>query len=123
MNLLLDTRALLWWVGGEALSPEAATAIGDPENLVCVSAASVWEIGIKQALGKLTVAGDLDTILAEDFEPVPITFDDARRAAELPPHHRDPFDRMLVAQALARELTLVSRDPRMDPYEVSILRA
>lgn len=123
MNLLLDTHALLWWVGGEALSPEAATAIGDPENLVCVSAASVWEIGIKQALGKLTVAGDLDTILAEDFEPVPITFDDARRAAELPPHHRDPFDRMLVAQALARELTLVSRDPRMDPYEVSILRA
>jgi len=123
VNLLLDTHALLWWVGGEALSPEAAAAIGDPENLVCVSAASVWEIGIKQALGKLTVAGDLDTILAEDFEPVPITFDDARRAAELPSHHRDPFDRMLVAQALARELTLVSRDPRMDPYEVSVLRA
>lgn len=123
MNLLLDTHALLWWTGGEELSPEAAAAIGDPENLVCVSAASVWEIGIKQALGKLTVAGDLDTILAEDFEPVPITFDDARRAADLPPHHRDPFDRMLVVQAVARELTLVSRDPRMDPYEVSILRA
>ena len=123
MNLLLDTHALLWWVGGERLSPEAAAAISDPENLVCVSAASVWEIGIKQALGKLTVAGDLDTILAEDFEPVPITFDDARRSAELPPHHRDPFDRMLVAQSLARELTLVSRDPRMDPYGVSILRA
>lgn len=123
MNLLLDTHALLWWMGGDTLSPEAAAAIGDPENLVCVSAASVWEIGIKQALGKLTVAGDLDAILAEDFEPVPITFDDARRAAELPPHHRDPFDRMLVAQSLARELTLVSRDPRMDPYEVSVLRA
>lgn len=123
MNLLLDTHALLWWVGGETLSPEVVAAIGDPENLVCVSAASVWEIGIKEALGKLSVEGDLDGILAEDFEPVPITFDDARRAAALPAHHRDPFDRMLVAQALSRDLTLVSRDPRMDPYGVPILRA
>ena len=111
MNLLLDTHALLWWVGGESLSPEAATAIADPENLVCVSAASVWEISIKQAIGKLRVEGDLDAILAEDFEPVPITLDDARRAGSLPDHHRDPFDRMLVAQALSRELVLVSRDP------------
>lgn len=123
MNLLLDTRALLWWVGGEALSPEAAAAIGDPENLVCVSAASVWEIGIKQALGKLTITGDLDTILAADFEPVAITFEDACRAAGLPAHHRDPFDRMLVAQALARDLTLVTCDPGMEPYGVSLLRA
>ena len=123
MNLLLDTHALLWWVGGESLSTEAASAIADPENLVCVSAASVWEIGIKEALGKLSVEGDLDGILAEDFEPIPITFDDARRAGALPRHHRDPFDRMLVAQALGRELTLVSRDSRMDPYGVPILRA
>ena len=123
MNLLLDTHALLWWVGGESLSPEAATAIADPENLVCVSAASVWEISIKQAIGKLRVEGDLDAILAEDFEPVPITLDDARRAGSLPDHHRDPFDRMLVAQALSRELVLVSRDPSMDPYGVPILRA
>ena len=123
MNLLLDTHALLWWVGGGGLAPDAMAAIGDPANLVCVSAASVWEIGIKEALGKLSVEGDLDGILAEDFEPIPITFDDARRAALLPAHHRDPFDRMLVAQALGRDLTLVSRDPRMDPYGVSILRA
>ena len=123
MNLLLDTHALLCWVGGESLSPEAATAIADPENLVCVSAASVWEISVKQAIGKLRVEGDLDAILAEDFEPVPITLDDARRAGSLPDHHRDPFDRMLVAQALSRELVLVSRDPRMDPYGVPILRA
>ena len=123
MNLLLDTHALLWWVGGESLSPEAATAIADPENLVCVSAASVWEISIKQAIGKLRVEGDLDAILAEDFEPVPITLDDASRAGSLPDHHRDPIDRMLVAQALSRELVLVSRDPCMDPYGVPILRA
>ncbi len=123
MNLLLDTHALLWWVGGQPLSSEAKEAIADPGNLVCVSAATVWEISIKQALGKLSVEGDLDVILAEDFEPVPITFDDGRRAGALPRHHRDPFDRMLVAQALGRDLTLVSRDPRMDPYGVPILRA
>ena len=123
MNLLLDTHAVLWWVGGESLSNEAEAAVADPENLVCVSAATVWEISIKQALGKLTVEGDLDAVLAEDFEPIPITFDDARRAGTLPGHHRDPFDRMLVAQALGRDLTLVSRDRRLDPYGVPVLRA
>ena len=123
MNLLLDTHALLWWVDGADLSTEATAAIADPDNLVCVSAASVWEISIKQALGKLTVGGDLDTILAEDFEPIPITFDDARRAGSLPDRHRDPFDRMLVAQALSRELVVVSRDPCMDLYDVPVLPA
>ena len=123
MNLLLDTHTLLWWAGGEDLAVEATEAITDPESLVCVSAATVWEISIKQALGKLKIDGDLDTILAEDFEPIPITFDDARRAGSLPDHHRDPFDRMLVAQAQARRLVLVSRDPLMNPYDVPILRA
>ena len=123
MNLLLDTHAVLWWVGGERLATAAAEAIADPENLTCVSAATVWEISIKEGLGKLRVEGDLDAILAEDFEPIPITFDDGRRAGALPRHHRDPFDRMLVAQALGRELTLVSRDRRLEPYGVPILRA
>ena len=123
MNLLLDTHAVLWWAGGESLSTEAAEAIADPGNMACVSAATVWEISIKQALGKLRVEGDLDTVLAEDFEPIPIMFDDARRAGSLPGHRRDPFDRMLVAQALGRQLTLVSRDRRLDPYGVPILRA
>ncbi len=123
MNLLLDTHVLLWWVGGEPLADEASKRIADPANLVCVSAASVWEISIKQALGKLSVDGDLDTILAEDFEPIPITFDDARRAGSLPSHHRDPVDRMLVAQAQARDLVLVSRDPGLQPYDVPILAA
>lgn len=123
MNLLLDTHVLLWWVAGEPLDPKAGEQIADPANLVCVSAASVWEISIKQALGKLHLAGDIDAILAEDFEPVPITFDDARLAGSLPEHHRDPFDRMLVAQAQARELVLVSRDSALEPYEVPILRA
>lgn len=123
MNLLLDTHVLLWWVAGEPLDPDASTEIADPANLVCVSAASVWEMSIKQTLGKLHVDDDLDTILSEDFEPVPITFDDARLAGSLPEHHRDPFDRMLVAQAQARDLVLVSRDPALEPYDVQILRA
>lgn len=123
MNLLLDTHVLLWWVSGDQLDPEASTQIADPANLVCVSAASVWEMSIKQTLGKLRFDGDIDTILSEDFEPVPITFDDARLAGSLPEHHRDPFDRMLVAQAQARELVLVSRDLALEPYDVQILWA
>ena len=123
MNLLLDTHVLLWWVAGEPLGAEASTQIADPANLVCVSAASVWEMSIKQTLGKLHLDGDIDTILSEDFEPVPITFDDARLAGSLPEHHRDPFDRMLVAQARARDLVLVSRDLALEPYDVQILWA
>ncbi|MXV89411.1 MAG: type II toxin-antitoxin system VapC family toxin [Acidimicrobiia bacterium] len=123
MNLLLDTHVLLWWVSGDQLDPEASTQIADPANLVCVSAASVWEMSIKQTLGKLRLDGDIDTILSEDFEPVPITFDDARRAGLLPEHHRDLFDRMLVAQAQARDLVLVSRDLALEPYDVQILWA
>ncbi|MCY3662462.1 MAG: type II toxin-antitoxin system VapC family toxin [bacterium] len=123
MNLLLDTHVLLWWVSGDQLDPEASTQIADPANLVCVSAASVWEMSMKQTLGKLRLDGDIDTILSEDFEPVPITFDDARLAGSLPEHHRDPFDRMLVAQARARDLVLVSRDLALEPYDVQILWA
>ncbi len=123
MNLLLDTHTLLWWVNGERLSDAAAEAIRDPGNLAGVSAAAVWEIAIKQALGKLTVDGDLDAVLAEDFEPVPITFDDARRAGGLPPVHRDPFDRMLVAQAQNRGLVVVSRDPIFESYDVKTMKA
>ena len=123
MNLLLDTHTLIWWANGERLSDAATEAIRDPDNLAGVSAATVWEIAIKQALGKLTVDGDLDSVLAEDFEPLPITFDDARRAGGLPAVHRDPFDRMLVAQAQGRGLVVVSRDPVFKSYGVEVLVA
>lgn len=123
MNLLVDTCTLLWWVNGNLLSPDASQAIADPDNRVWVSAASVWEIGIKQSLGKLTVRGDLDAVVDEDFEHLPITFAHARRAAQLPPHHRDPFDRMLVAQAQAEDLTLVTRDRRISSYDVTLLES
>ncbi len=121
MNLLIDTCTLLWWVNGDALSSAASQAIEDPDNRVLVSAASIWEIGIKTSLGKLTVPDDLDAVVDEDFEQLPVTFAHARRAAQLPRHHRDPFDRMLVAQAQVQDFTLATRDRRIRSYDVALL--
>jgi len=121
VNLLIDTCTLLWWANNDRLSPAVSQAVADPDNRVWVSAASVWEIGIKQSLGRLTVRGDLDAVLEEDFEHLPITFAHARRAAQLPLHHRDPFGRMLIAQAQAQDLTLASRDRRISSYDVALL--
>ena len=97
--------------------------IADPAGLVYVSVVGIWEITIKQAIGKLDVDNEFYTAVYEDFEPLHITVADARTAGSLPQHHRDPFDRMLVAQALARGLTLVSRDPALSPYGVELIRA
>ena len=121
MNLLIDSCTLLWWANGDELSSAVSQAIEDPSNRVWVSAASVWEIGIKTSLGKLAVHGDLDTAVDEDFEHLPITLAHARRAARLPRHHRDPFDRMLVAQAQSEGLTLATRDRRISRYNVALL--
>ena len=121
MNLLLDTCTLLWWVGGDTIAAEAAEAIADPDNNVWVSVASIWEISIKRSIGKLTVRGDLDAAVDEDFEHLPINAAHARLAGRLPRHHRDPFDRMLVAQAQAQGLTLVTRDPAIRRYDASFL--
>lgn len=123
MTLLLDTHVLLWWLSGDDLTPEAADAIADPDNVVYVSAVTTWEISIKQALGRLSVEGDLDGAIAEDFEPLTITHEHARLAGELPAYHRDPFDRMLVAQARVEELTLVTRDEPLRRYGVTVLAA
>jgi PIN domain nuclease of toxin-antitoxin system len=123
--LLLDAHALLWWLDDDrTLSQPARDAIRDPSNDVFVSAASVWEIEIKRALGKLAAPpGLLAAIDAADFDMLPITGADAERAAHLPPHHRDPFDRMLVAQAGRLDALIVSRDRQFDPYEANVLPA
>ena len=123
MNLLLDTQIALWWFNKDRLLAGAAAAIADPYNLVYVSVASIWEISIKHTMGKLTISDEFYTFVYEDFEPLQITISDARTAGSLPRHHRDPFDRMLVAQALARDLTLVSRDQALSPYGVKLMRA
>jgi PIN domain nuclease of toxin-antitoxin system len=123
VSLLLDTHVLLWWLDGTALPDAVEASIADAGTLVVVSAASVWEAAIKSALGKLVMPEALSEAVADEgFEPLAITFDHAERAGALPAHHRDPFDRMLVAQAQAEGLTLVTHDPAFEPYEVPVLR-
>ncbi len=124
MRLLLDTHALLWALAAPAkLSARSAAAIRDPANTVFVSAASGWEIAIKVALGKLSA--DLDEIVRATadvgFEELAVTLVHARRVGALPLHHRDPFDRMLVAQAFEEGLTVVTRDGAVREYGVPTL--
>lgn len=126
MRLLLDTHALLWALAAPSKLPvRTATALRDPGNDVFVSAASGWEIAIKTALGKLSA--DLDEIvrtsLEVGFEELPVTLVHARRVHSLPPRHRDPFDRMLVAQALEEGLTVVTHDALVVAYGAPILWA
>ena len=125
MNLLLDTHALLWWLTDDSkLSATARAAISDPEAVIHVSAISVWEISIKRAIGKLTFPGDpAEKVESEEFAALPITFADATTAGALPRHHQDPFDRMLIAQAMSSGLQLVTRDPIFSLYDVDVLSA
>ncbi len=122
MNLLLDTHALLWWLAdAPELSTNARHLIANPDNQVHVSAVSGWEIGIKQALGKLEVDTEelAGAVREGGFEALPVSFEHGLRAGALPSHHRDPFDRMLIAQAQAEGLTIVTRDPAFSAYDVT----
>lgn len=125
MRLLLDTHVLLWWLADDrALRRAARAAIGAEDSDVFVSAASAWEISIKRALGKLKAPTDLEDQLGRGrIEPLPITVGHALAAGALPPHHDDPFDRMLVAQARTEDLVIVTRDPRFALYGVGTLAA
>jgi PIN domain nuclease of toxin-antitoxin system len=123
MRLLLDTHVLLWWLADDkGLSPAARSAIADGESAVFVSSASAWEIAIKRALGKLKAPSDLEAQLESNrFEPLAITISHAMVAGALPRHHDDPFDRMLVAQAMNERLTVVTHDDRFALYGVATL--
>jgi PIN domain nuclease of toxin-antitoxin system len=125
MNLLLDTHVLLWWLADDpTLSENARNRIADGRNLVLVSAAVVWEIRIQQALGKLKVPRNFRSTLEDQpFEMLDITVEHAHTAGGLPPHHRDPFDRMLAAQAKLEGLTIVTRDLRFKKYKVPLIHA
>lgn len=124
MRLLLDTSALLWWLADEGLAVQARDAIADPENLVAVSAVSAWEISIKKALGKLSAPDDLEhQVQAGRFTPLPVTFAHGVAEGQLARHHDDPFDRMLIAQAVAEGLTIVTRDKRFSDYNVALMPA
>jgi PIN domain nuclease of toxin-antitoxin system len=122
MRLLLDTHALLWWLADEGLTDRARDAIADPANLVMVSAASAWEITIKKALGKLSAPDDLERqVEVSGFTPLPISVVHGLAAGRLHRHHDDPFDRMLIAQAFAEGLTVVTHDKRFADYNVAML--
>jgi PIN domain nuclease of toxin-antitoxin system len=124
VRLLLDTHALLWWLDGVELLAGAQAAIAEPDNAVLVSAASAWEIAIKKALGKLRAPDDLaEQVRLNRFTALPITIAHALAAGALPRHHDDPFDRLLIAQALEERLTVVTRDERFAAYGVSLLAA
>ena len=124
MRLLLDTHAFLWWVGEDArLGKAAREAIGDGANECYFSMASAWELAIKVSLGKLSVSGRLDRFLPEQvaangFDTLHVEMDHVARVAGLPFHHRDPFDRLLAAQALSEDLAIVSADLVFKRYGV-----
>lgn len=124
MTLLLDTHAFLWWCADDPALPRVArTAIADPANDCLVSAASAWEIAIKASIGKLALEGQVrrfvpEQMAANGFAPLPVSVTHAARVAQLPFHHRDPFDRLLAAQALEERVAIVSGDPIFRKYGV-----
>lgn len=127
MRLLLDAHAFLWWVTDDpALKRRARAAIADVDNECFVSHASVWEMAIKAALGKLKLPSTVARFVVEhceanNFGLLPITLTHVAAVESLPFHHRDPFDRLLVVQAHHEGLTLVSRDPALKAYGVPVV--
>ena len=124
MRLLLDTHALLWWLDDDSrLGTDFLATIAAPENDVLVSMASLWEIAIKVRIGKLVA--DVDAIVAEialnRFRPLGIEPSHLRALLDLPTHHRDPFDHLLIAQSFAERAVLVSDDRRIGQYPVSVM--
>jgi PIN domain nuclease of toxin-antitoxin system len=123
VKLLLDTHAALWWLSSdERVGSTAAGQLTDPSNQVVLSAAVVWEVAIKRSLGKLAAPPDFAaTVLAGGALPLPVSLDHAAAVEALPWHHRDPFDRVLVAQATIEGAVLVSHDRALLAYGVPIV--
>jgi PIN domain nuclease of toxin-antitoxin system len=124
-RLLLDTHAFLWWLSDDpSLGADARQMIGEPRNQVLVSAASIWEISIKQAKGMLEAPEDLEALVEDEgFTKLPISLFHGQQAGKLPEIHRDPFDRMLIAQAQAEGLELVTADGIIPQYGVRVVSA
>jgi PIN domain nuclease of toxin-antitoxin system len=124
MRGLLDTHAFLWWLAGDrSLSDPARDLITDRTSTIFVSAATAWEVATKHRLGKLpgaaAIAPDIEgAVRRQGFEPLSVTMRHGQRAGALPGHHRDPFDRMLIAQAILEDCALVSNDVLFDRYGV-----
>ncbi|MBI4189881.1 MAG: type II toxin-antitoxin system VapC family toxin [Betaproteobacteria bacterium] len=125
MRLLVDTHLLIWWLAGKSIPARAAELIRDPGNQIYASAVSVWEVAIKVSLGKIRINPDeLIAALREGgFQELAVTGRHAARVAQLPKHHRDPFDRLLVAQSLAEAMLLLTQDQPLAAYGPSVLVA
>jgi len=125
MKYLLDTHVLLWWLNDDqTLSQKARNIISDGKNVIFVSAAIIWEIRIKEALGKLKIPKNFKEVLAkESFLNLAITSEHAHAIQQLPAIHRDPFDRILIAQAKIEKMTLISRDQKIMKYQIPVLTA
>ena len=123
MKLILDTHAALWWLSGdERFGRSAEEHLSDTTNQVLLSAAVVWEIAIKRSLGKLDAPGDFaPTLLGAGAHPLPISLDHAAAVELLPRHHRDPFDRLLVAQAMIERAAVVSADEALQAYDIRVV--
>jgi PIN domain nuclease of toxin-antitoxin system len=127
VRVLLDTHAFLWWISDDPrLSKKAREIIADGRNELFFSAASGWEISIKAGLGRLKVAGDLQRFIADQLsrnaiKVLPIYLSHTLHTRVLPDHHRDPFDRILVSQAILEEMPLLSADPKIPHYPVEVV--
>ena len=127
MRVLLDTHAFLWWITDDPqLSGHARDIVGDGRNEAFFSAASAWEIAIKAAMGRLGLPDDAEEFIAAEvtrngFSVLPVHLTHALRVYALPAHHRDPFDRLLVAQSRVENLPLLSRDPHLAAYGVEVV--
>ena len=127
MTLLLDTQCWLWTFSSpHRLNAAALSAISDENNEILLSVASIWELGIKVAIGKLSIPQPIDAYLAKRLaslraKPLDITATHALRAASLPPHHKDPFDRLLIAQAQTESITIVTNDLAFNQYAGTLI--
>ena len=123
MRVLLDTHVLIWWDSGARLSAAAMKAIRSADE-VLVSSASAWEVAIKSALGKINSERTISAAVhASAFTELPVLFRHVEAAARLPAHHRDPFDRMLIAQAQVEHLVVITRDEAFTLYDLTLIRA
>lgn len=123
MRLLIDSHVLLWWnTGSLQLSAAARAAVADPASEVLISIAGLWELTLKQAAGKLSFAPDLETMLVDEgFSVLSISFAHLRELASLPRLHRDPFDRMMIAQARSEGIPIATKDRHFAAYGVQIV--
>jgi PIN domain nuclease of toxin-antitoxin system len=127
VRALLDTHTFIWWANNDpSLTARAKSVIGDKSNEIFLSAVSTWEMAIKIAIGKLTLAGPLQPFVLSQitqyqFKSLPITYDHTYLVQTLPLHHNDPFDRLLIAQAMVEGLTILTADGKFAPYGIQTL--